>query len=159
MRQLCKGRSDSLAHPSFFPFQHLVKAQLSTDKSAWVIWTNAVCTPGIQAPARTRRQPNQDLKERLAKCEELLSQYSEASKVSIDSSTSAAPVAGQYPYSNNIVSDGGNRTNTWSPTLNISKEDGRKLFMDGYFLGQSVQGSEAFRIPFLLHCLVPSNSN
>lgn len=33
------------------------------------------CTPSTPAPARKRRRPNQDLVERLARCEELLKQY------------------------------------------------------------------------------------
>ncbi|KAK3308497.1 fungal-specific transcription factor domain-containing protein [Chaetomium strumarium] len=33
------------------------------------------CTPSTPAPARKRRRPNQDLQERLARCEELLKEY------------------------------------------------------------------------------------
>ncbi|PHH62631.1 hypothetical protein CDD81_6865 [Ophiocordyceps australis] len=36
---------------------------------------NVTCTPSTPAPARKRRRPNQDLQERLARCEELLKQY------------------------------------------------------------------------------------
>ncbi|KEY67864.1 hypothetical protein S7711_05001 [Stachybotrys chartarum IBT 7711] len=39
------------------------------------IKANVTCTPSTPAPARKRRRPNQDLQERLAKCEELLKQY------------------------------------------------------------------------------------
>jgi len=38
---------------------------------------NVKCTPSTPAPARKRRRPNQDLQERLARCEELLDQYTE----------------------------------------------------------------------------------
>ncbi|KAF4120662.1 Fungal trans [Geosmithia morbida] len=36
---------------------------------------NVTCTPSTPAPARKRRRPNQDLQERLARCEALLKQY------------------------------------------------------------------------------------
>ncbi|PTB78675.1 hypothetical protein M440DRAFT_1297637, partial [Trichoderma longibrachiatum ATCC 18648] len=39
------------------------------------IKANVTCTPSTPAPARKRRRPNQDLQERLARCEELLKQY------------------------------------------------------------------------------------
>ncbi|TGJ87904.1 hypothetical protein E0Z10_g801 [Xylaria hypoxylon] len=36
---------------------------------------NISCTPSTPAPPRKRRRPNQDLQQRLARCEELLSEY------------------------------------------------------------------------------------
>ncbi|KAI0969786.1 fungal-specific transcription factor domain-containing protein [Xylaria arbuscula] len=36
---------------------------------------NVQCTPSTPAPPRKRRRPNQDLQQRLARCEELLSEY------------------------------------------------------------------------------------
>ncbi|KAI1115777.1 fungal-specific transcription factor domain-containing protein [Nemania sp. NC0429] len=36
---------------------------------------NVSCTPSTPAPPRKRRKPNQDLQQRLARCEELLSEY------------------------------------------------------------------------------------
>ncbi|KAI0120213.1 fungal-specific transcription factor domain-containing protein [Nemania sp. FL0031] len=36
---------------------------------------NVTCTPSTPAPPRKRRRPNQDLQQRLARCEELLSEY------------------------------------------------------------------------------------
>jgi hypothetical protein len=39
---------------------------------------NVTCTPSTPAPARKRRRPNQDLQERLARCEALLKQYAGA---------------------------------------------------------------------------------
>lgn len=54
--------------------------------TGWVLWgvvcaladvskANVKCTPSTPAPARKRRRPNQDLQERLARCEELLKEY------------------------------------------------------------------------------------
>ena len=37
------------------------------------------CTPSTPAPPRKRRRPNQDLQERLARCEELLKEYAASS--------------------------------------------------------------------------------
>ncbi|KAL1886940.1 hypothetical protein Cpir12675_006829 [Ceratocystis pirilliformis] len=55
------------------------------------IKANATCTPSTPAPARKRRRPNQDLQERLARCEELLKTYyatsGSASSISTSSST------------------------------------------------------------------------
>ncbi|EPE05413.1 fungal specific transcription factor domain-containing protein [Ophiostoma piceae UAMH 11346] len=42
------------------------------------IKANVTCTPSTPAPARKRRRPNQDLQERLARCEELLKVYASA---------------------------------------------------------------------------------
>ncbi|KAI8622861.1 hypothetical protein F5Y19DRAFT_468955 [Xylariaceae sp. FL1651] len=39
------------------------------------VLANVACTPSTPAPPRKRRRPNQDLQQRLARCEELLSEY------------------------------------------------------------------------------------
>ncbi|KAI1283673.1 fungal-specific transcription factor domain-containing protein [Xylaria sp. FL0933] len=39
------------------------------------VLANVTCTPSTPAPPRKRRRPNQDLQQRLARCEELLSEY------------------------------------------------------------------------------------
>ncbi|KAI1259343.1 hypothetical protein F5Y18DRAFT_420813 [Xylariaceae sp. FL1019] len=39
------------------------------------VLANVQCTPATPAPPRKRRRPNQDLQQRLARCEELLSEY------------------------------------------------------------------------------------
>lgn len=41
---------------------------------------NVVCTPSTPAPPRQRMRPRRDLQERLARCESLLRQYSEADR-------------------------------------------------------------------------------
>ncbi|KAL5612883.1 hypothetical protein BROUX41_004039 [Berkeleyomyces rouxiae] len=56
------------------------------------IKANAACTPSTPAPARKRRRPNQDLQERLARCEELLkSYYATGASVSSMSTASSTP--------------------------------------------------------------------
>ncbi|KOS17150.1 putative transcriptional regulatory protein [Escovopsis weberi] len=57
---LCQHRKIKCDRKS--PCAHCVKAKVT-------------CTPSTPAPTRKRRRPNQDLQERLARCEELLKQY------------------------------------------------------------------------------------
>jgi hypothetical protein len=40
-----------------------------------------LCTPSTPTPVRQRRRPNQDLRQRLARCEELLLQHAGAAQV------------------------------------------------------------------------------
>ncbi|KAI1328763.1 hypothetical protein F5Y16DRAFT_409523 [Xylariaceae sp. FL0255] len=49
------------------------------------IKANVPCTPSTPAPPRKRRKPNQDLQQRLARCEELLSEYTTGSRPSSSS--------------------------------------------------------------------------
>ncbi|RYP91996.1 hypothetical protein DL770_001851 [Monosporascus sp. CRB-9-2] len=60
---LCQTRKVKCDRQS--PCSNCVKAKVS-------------CVPSTPAPARKRRRPNQDLQQRLARCEELLSEYSTA---------------------------------------------------------------------------------
>lgn len=53
-----------------------------------VIQANVQCIASTPAPARKRRRPNQDLQERLARCEELLKEYSAGGKPPPSSLTS-----------------------------------------------------------------------
>ncbi|KAI6784934.1 putative transcriptional regulatory protein-like protein [Emericellopsis cladophorae] len=52
---------------------------------------NVTCTPSTPAPARKRRRPNQDLQERLARCEALLKQYAGAGPPPAAASASQSP--------------------------------------------------------------------
>ncbi|SPO06952.1 uncharacterized protein DNG_09646 [Cephalotrichum gorgonifer] len=86
---------------------------------------NVRCTPSTPAPARKRRRPNQDLQERLARCEELLKSY-------------ASAASGETP--------GGNLTNpsdpafigntafaepsAWPPAGKVVVEDGSTRYVD-----------------------------
>ncbi|RYO86877.1 hypothetical protein DL766_001102 [Monosporascus sp. MC13-8B] len=60
---LCQTRKVKCDRQS--PCSNCVKAKVS-------------CVPSTPAPARKRRRPNQDLQQRLARCEELLSEYATA---------------------------------------------------------------------------------
>ncbi|KAI0123087.1 fungal-specific transcription factor domain-containing protein [Xylariales sp. AK1849] len=69
---------------------------------------NVTCTPSTPAPARKRRRPNQDLQQRLARCEELLSEYATAKP----SDESPEPSSIDEPFNSNaklVVDDSGLR--------------------------------------------------
>ncbi|KAI1076324.1 fungal-specific transcription factor domain-containing protein [Whalleya microplaca] len=76
---------------------------------------NVTCTPSTPAPARKRRRPNQDLQQRLARCEELLSEYATAKP-----SDPPAESAG--------------RKDTWKPTGKLIVDDGGVKFMGSFLL-------------------------
>ncbi|KAI1852421.1 hypothetical protein JX265_011054 [Neoarthrinium moseri] len=71
------------------------------------------CTPSTPAPARKRRRPNQDLQQRLAKCEELLQEYATAKPPS----TNGEPA---------------NPEETWRSLGKLIIDDGSVRFMDSF---------------------------
>ncbi|KAH9910114.1 fungal-specific transcription factor domain-containing protein [Xylariomycetidae sp. FL2044] len=77
------------------------------------IKANVTCTPSTPAPARKRRRPNQDLQQRLARCEELLSEYATAKP---ETPTSIAP----------------NQDDSWKALGKLVIDDGGPKFMDSY---------------------------
>jgi hypothetical protein len=93
---------------------------------------NVTCTPSTPAPARKRRRPNQDLQERLARCEELLKQYAD------NGSGPPTPVAHTAPSSESFsdtpastLGSGGSSVK-WSPAGKVVTDDGGVRFMDSY---------------------------
>jgi hypothetical protein len=82
------------------------------------------CTPSTPAPARKRRRPNQDLQERLARCEELLKEYATTDKPEIQ----AVPQPVHTPmFDDNYM--------RWQPAGKLVKEDGGIRFMDNFLFG------------------------
>ncbi|CAJ2508055.1 Uu.00g092410.m01.CDS01 [Anthostomella pinea] len=78
------------------------------------IKANVACTPSVPAPARKRRRPNQDLQQRLARCEELLSDYATGKP---EDTTKESPT----------------RDESWKPLGKLIVDDGGvKKFMDSY---------------------------
>ncbi|KAI1758557.1 fungal-specific transcription factor domain-containing protein [Hypoxylon sp. FL1150] len=71
------------------------------------IKANVTCTPSTPAPARKRRRPNQDLQQRLARCEELLSEYATARPAPPSSAGSPSQDDNWKPLGKLIVDDGG----------------------------------------------------
>ncbi|KAF5615082.1 transcription factor [Fusarium tjaetaba] len=95
------------------------------------IKANVTCTPSTPAPARKRRRPNQDLQERLARCEQLLKQYADGSVPSpsaVGHSPAANGTVDTYPATPTNV-DGQSK---WKPTGKMVKEEGGVRFMDSY---------------------------
>jgi hypothetical protein len=106
------------------------------------------CTPSTPAPARKRRRPNQDLQERLARCEELLKQYATGS-------APATPVA--QTSSSNGFSAGtpastlgsGSSSAKWFPAGTVVTEDGGVRFMDSYLWASVYDEVSSFAILLL----------
>lgn len=64
------------------------------------------CTPSTPAPARKRRRPNQDLQQRLARCEELLQEYA-TTKPSDASNETPSPDEPWKSMGKLVIEDGG----------------------------------------------------
>ncbi|KAI1170123.1 fungal-specific transcription factor domain-containing protein [Nemania sp. FL0916] len=73
---------------------------------------NVPCTPSTPAPPRKRRRPNQDLQQRLARCEELLSEYT------------ANPRTPSH--------DAPNRDGSWRPMGKVVIDDDGTKFTDSH---------------------------
>ncbi|KAK3685118.1 fungal-specific transcription factor domain-containing protein [Podospora appendiculata] len=95
---------------------------------------NVRCTPSTPAPARKRRRPNQDLQERLARCEELLKEYATEKPES--------PVSTPRPVQTPVYDD---PQMNWQPAGKLVKEDGGVRFMDSFLLGTVYDELKAMR--------------
>ncbi|KAM0549782.1 hypothetical protein ACHAPJ_009221 [Fusarium lateritium] len=143
------------------------------------IKANVTCTPSTPAPARKRRRPNQDLQERLARCEQLLKQYADGSVPSPSAMTHS-------PATNGALTDASPATPTnidgqskWKPTGKMVKEEGGVRFMDSYLWANihdelqamreivdtddpeeaSVMGSEDLSPDYNIDLLMPSDAS
>ncbi|KAI8176987.1 Aurofusarin cluster transcription factor aurR2 [Colletotrichum sp. SAR 10_75] len=104
------------------------------------IKANVTCTPSTPAPARKRRRPNQDLQERLARCEALLKQYATTGSTTPPAgpptvSSILSPSTQPTPSSTaaSILDDiGSPATSQWKPAGKVVVEDGSVRFMDSY---------------------------
>ncbi|KAF0641844.1 hypothetical protein FPSE5266_07085 [Fusarium pseudograminearum] len=140
---------------------------------------NVTCTPSTPAPARKRRRPNQDLQERLARCEQLLKQYADGSVPSPATMTHSPATNGSvqdaYPATPTNI-DGQTK---WKPTGKMVKEEGGVRFMDSYLWANihdelqamreivdtddpeeaSVMGSEDLSPDYNIDLLIPSDAS
>ena len=91
------------------------------------------CTPSTPAPARKRRRPNQDLQERLARCEELLKEYATAKpEAPRPEPTSTTSLSQDYLK--------------WKPAGKlVVEDDGGVRFMDSILLGTMHDELKAMR--------------
>ncbi|KAK5654788.1 hypothetical protein OQA88_6824 [Cercophora sp. LCS_1] len=97
---------------------------------------NVKCTPSTPAPARKRRRPNQDLQERLARCEELLKEYATEKPEGQTPSTPSRPP--QVPLYDKPTPD-------WQPAGKLVQEGGGVRFMDNYLVGTIYDELRAMR--------------
>jgi len=93
------------------------------------------CTPSTPAPARKRRRPNQDLQERLARCEELLKEYATEKP---EDAAATPPRREQAP----LYDD---RKPKWRPAGKLVEEDGGVRFIDNFLLGTVYDELRAMR--------------
>ncbi|OAA58987.1 c6 zinc finger domain containing protein [Niveomyces insectorum RCEF 264] len=94
------------------------------------IKANVTCTPSTPAPARKRRRPNQDLQERLARCEELLKVYASAKPEGEGGGAGAPPDPAQQLFESDTSSL------KWKPPGKlIVEDDGGVRFVDSILLG------------------------
>ncbi|KAI2623379.1 fungal-specific transcription factor domain-containing protein [Hypoxylon sp. NC1633] len=91
------------------------------------IKANVACTPSTPAPARKRRRPNQDLQQRLARCEELLSEYATAKPT--------APSSTDSPSQDDI----------WKPLGKLIIDEGGVKFIDSFLWASIHSELEAMR--------------
>jgi hypothetical protein len=110
------------------------------------IKANVTCTPSTPAPARKRRRPNQDLQERLARCEDLLKQYagagpppgSAASRVNDPLTPSTMEISNGPPSKANSSPVDGSppqfKAITMASAGKMIQDDSGIRFMDSYVL-------------------------
>ena len=116
---------------------------------------NVTCVPSTPAPARKRRRrPNQDLQDRLSRCEELLKQYADCSVPGQQPERQAVTPTSAEPTKSGIMSEPTRMANekdkTYShPRLRIVEDDGSVRFMDCYVL-TTVYEEVSFRHEFPL---------
>ncbi|KAI1153880.1 fungal-specific transcription factor domain-containing protein [Nemania diffusa] len=96
------------------------------------------CKPSIPAPPHKRRRPNQDLLERLARCEQLLKQYADGNgpppqgePVPTITGPSKSSSSSQAASSSAIKVESVPKP-AYKPTGKVIEEDGNVRFMDNY---------------------------
>lgn len=87
---------------------------------------NVKCTPSTPAPARKRKRPNQDLQERLARCEELLKEYATEKPDTASSRPSQANAAddpyAKFELQGKLIEEDGSMRFIDSPLMTVYDE-------------------------------------
>ncbi|KHN94919.1 fungal specific transcription factor domain-containing protein [Metarhizium album ARSEF 1941] len=113
------------------------------------IKANVTCVPSTPAPARKRRRPNQDLQERLARCEELLKQYADGSapsqKLSRQQTGTPAMTDPKRPVESESQPVGPENSSNWKPACRMVNDDGSVRFMDSYIWATVYEELQAMR--------------
>lgn len=93
------------------------------------------CKPSTPALPHKRRRPNQDLLERLARCEQLLKQYADGN---VSTQRENAPTIADHSHGNNQLGlDPAPKaepqvTSTFKPAGKVIEEDGNVRFLDNF---------------------------
>ncbi|KAK7432025.1 hypothetical protein QQZ08_001315 [Neonectria magnoliae] len=95
---------------------------------------NVSCISSTPAPPRQRRRPNQDLQERLARCEDLLEQYAgdSAPSPSVRPSPVPSAVDGYSPSDPSASGPTGSTSPKWKPRGKMVKDQGGVRFSDSH---------------------------
>ncbi|KAG6038457.1 hypothetical protein E4U41_004160 [Claviceps citrina] len=114
------------------------------------IKANVTCVPSTPAPARKRRRPNQDLQERLARCEELLKLHADG--LGPGQPQPAAPAATPLINESLIMHDGSesvhpttDKSSSFRPACRMVTDDGSVHFMDSYIWAAVHEELQAMR--------------
>ncbi|KJZ73971.1 hypothetical protein HIM_06639 [Hirsutella minnesotensis 3608] len=110
------------------------------------IKANVTCTPSTPAPARKRRRPNQDLQERLSRCEELLKQYASGSapppQAHSPTTPTTGPVKPEQADSTPMTTDS---PDDWKPPCKMVNEEGGARYMDSFIFASVYEELQAMR--------------
>ncbi|ODA79118.1 hypothetical protein RJ55_04709 [Drechmeria coniospora] len=107
---------------------------------------NVTCTPSTPAPARKRRRPNQDLQERLMRCEELLKQYAGAVTVGRSPSPATPTTSESRAEPSDLTpATTASPQQSWRSGCKMISEDGSVRFMDSYIWGSISEELQAMR--------------
>ncbi|KAG6246577.1 hypothetical protein E4U23_004528 [Claviceps purpurea] len=129
------------------------------------IKANVTCIASTPAPARKRRRPNQDLQERLARCEELLKLYADGAvpgQAQTAAETATPPInETATPLINETATPTVNETlvseraesappavdklNNFKPTCRMVNDDGSVRFMDSHIWATIYEELQAMR--------------
>ncbi|KAI0202126.1 fungal-specific transcription factor domain-containing protein [Astrocystis sublimbata] len=96
------------------------------------------CKPSTPAPPHKRRRPNQDLLERLARCEKLLKQYADGNvpapgePAPVPAAPASSASASQHALSAPATTTEPETGASPKPTGKVVEEDGNVRFMDNY---------------------------
>ncbi|PHH77087.1 hypothetical protein CDD80_956 [Ophiocordyceps camponoti-rufipedis] len=107
---------------------------------------NISCTPSTPAPARKRRRPNQDLQERLSRCEELLKQYAGAAPPAPrrEPVRAVKPEPEPEPEPKPVEAES-TAANGWNPACKMVPDEGGARFMDSYIWASIFEELQAMR--------------
>ncbi|KAJ6440063.1 C6 zinc finger domain-containing protein [Purpureocillium lavendulum] len=106
---------------------------------------NVTCTPSTPAPARKRRRPNQDLQERLQRCEELLKQYAGAAPQAKEESPVANAVDHVKPEPSDSTPMSTDTQQSWGSAHQLVNEDNGPRYMDSYIWASISEELQAMR--------------